>query len=508
METSIVAILKTGNYKYCYENGKFAFYDDRIGDITMENYKPSLYSAIRQEHIIILDLSMCPNVPKVISGFPYVTEIIMPVLTDTIPSIANCPNLEKVTFDASTIKELKEKSFDGWPPIKQISFGEDFEYMSPFCISPIAQIDSLDFAQCKHMYLTDHAFQRCQIKSICLPNHITTLPEYVFCDCPNLAFISAKGVNKIRLNSFRSCNSLEHLKFAEDFNADSLERYFGDEGYDSYRSGIEIGKDDKYSYIWCLTNFMFYYTERLSDEWSNKIFSFNHINKRCICMFFGEIDIYGNYKDYYASNISEGFHKTSSRYMKKTHNGIYVDIEDLQDKAIIYYNEVKTILKTDIRDVINKIEEEVDKLNINDIIDSYETTISEWTKSKIGDDDTFYSETRRCSYYSDAYLETILPSYHSKYKDSGYTTSWPWTSKEKRDEIHLEDIRIREMARNTYSKEAHITYLIKEYVKSISNKSTEVEQYLHIGRAKEVFEQYRYLQGKERVSELNKVMII
>ena len=64
------------------------------------------------------------------------------------------------------------------------------------------------------------------------------------------------------------------------------------------------------------------------------------------------------------------------------------------------------------------------------------------------------------------------------------------------------------MARNTYSKEAHITYLIKEYVKSISNKSTEVEQYLHIGRAKEVFEQYRYLQGKERVSELNKVMII
>ena len=99
METSIVAILKTGNYKYCYENGKFAFYDDRIGDITMENYKPSLYSAIRREHIIILDLSMCPNVPKVISGFPYVTEIIMPVLTDTIPSIANCPNLEKVTFD-------------------------------------------------------------------------------------------------------------------------------------------------------------------------------------------------------------------------------------------------------------------------------------------------------------------------------------------------------------------------------------------------------------------------
>ena len=56
---------------------------------------------------------MCPNVPDVISGFPYVTEIIMPTLTDNIPSIANCPKLGKVAFYPSTIKILKEKSFDG-----------------------------------------------------------------------------------------------------------------------------------------------------------------------------------------------------------------------------------------------------------------------------------------------------------------------------------------------------------------------------------------------------------
>lgn len=113
MKTSLKTILNTGSYKYCYENGKFTFYDNRISDITMGNYNPSLYTAIRQEHIVILDLSMCPNVPKVISGFPHVTEIIMPTLTDIIPSIANCPKLEKVTFDPSTIKILKEKSFDG-----------------------------------------------------------------------------------------------------------------------------------------------------------------------------------------------------------------------------------------------------------------------------------------------------------------------------------------------------------------------------------------------------------
>ena len=50
--------------------------------------------------------------------------------------------------------------------------------------------------------------------------------------------------------------------------------------------------------------------------------------------------------------------------------------------------------------------------------------------------------------------------------------------------------------------------LIKEYIPYIANKSAEVEHYLHIGRAKEVFEQYAYLHGKERVSELNKVIII
>lgn len=508
MKTILTTILNAGNYKYCYENGKFTFYDNRIGDITMVNYNSSLYSAIRQEHVVILDLSMCPNVPKIISGFPYVTEIIMPTLTDNIPSIANCPNLEKVTFDSSTIKILKENSFDGWPPIKQISFGEEFEYMWSSCISPNAQIDSLDFSRCKHMYLTDHAFQRSKIKSISLPDHISELPGYVFFDCPNLASILAIGVIKIYFNALRNCNSLEHLKFAEEFHTDNIDKYFNDDDYDTSRCGIEIGKDDKYSYIWCLTNFRFYYTDRLSDEWSNRIFRFNHINQRSFVMFFGDIDIYSNYKDHYASNISEGFLNTSSRYTKITHNGIYVGYEDLQKNAIEYYYEVNKRLKTDIRDVIEQIEEEVDKLDINNIIDSYETTISEWTKTKIGDDDTFYSETHRCSYYSDAYLETILPSYHCEYKDSGYTTNWPWTSKKEIDEMHLEDSRIREMARKSYSKEAHITYLIKEYIQYIANKSAEVEHYLHIGRAKEVFEQYAYLHGKERVSELNRVIIL
>lgn len=508
MKTSLITILNIGNYKYCYEKGKFTFYDNRIGDITMVNYNSNLFSAIRQERIVILDLSMCPNVPKEISGFPFVTEIIMPTLTDNIPSIANCPKLENVTFDPSSIKILKEKSFDGWPPIKQISFGEDFEYMSSLCISPNAQIDSLDFSLCKHMHLTAHAFQRSRIKSISLPDHITNLPEYVFCGCPNLTSILAIGVIKIGFGALRDCNSLEHLKFAEEFQANNIDKFLVDDDYETLRCGIEIGKDDIYSYIWCLTNFKFYYTERLSDEWSNRIFSFNHMNRRSFLMFFGDIDIYSNYKDHYASNISEGFLKTSSRYTKITHNGIYVGSEDLQKNAIKYYYEVDKRLKTDIRDVIKQIEEEVDKLDINSIIDSYETTISEWTKTKIGDDDTFYSETHRCSYYSDAYLETILPSYHSEYKDSGYTTNWPWTSKKEIDEMHLEDSRIREMARKSYSKEAHITYLIKEYIQYIANKSAEVEQYLHIGRAKEVFEQYGSLHGKERISKLNKVIII
>ena len=36
------------------------------------------------------------------------------------------------------------------------------------------------------------------------------------------------------------------------------------------------------------------------------------------------------------------------------------------------------------------------------------------------------------------------------------------------------------MARKSYSKEDHITYLIKEYIQYIANKSAEVEHYLHL----------------------------
>lgn len=93
---------------------------------------------------------------------------------------------------------------------------------------------------------------------------------------------------------------------------------------------------------------------------------------------FGNFDIYSNYKDHYASNISEGFPKTSWRY-KITHKGINIGVEDLQRNAIQYYYEVNKRLKTDIRDVIKEIEREVDKLDIDSIIDSYETTVSEWT---------------------------------------------------------------------------------------------------------------------------------
>lgn len=106
-------------------------------------------------------------------------------------------------------------------------------------------------------------------------------------------------------------------------------------------------------------------------------------------MLFGSIDIYSNYKDHYASNISEGFLKTTSRYTKTTHNGIYVGSEDLQKNAIQNYYEVNKRLNTYIRDVIKQIEEEVDKLDINSIIDSYKTTVSEWTKTKVGNDDHY-----------------------------------------------------------------------------------------------------------------------
>lgn len=378
--------------------------------------------------------------------------------------------------------------------------------MCSFCISPTAQIDSLDFSRCKHMYLTDHAFQNSQIKSIILPDHISNLSGHVIFNCHKLASITATGVIQINIDTFKYCNSLKHLQFSEKFPTDNIDRYF--KVRDTSLCGIEIGKDDYYSYIWCLTNYEFYYTDLLSDEWSNRIFRFDHIYKHSFLMDFGSIEIYNNYKEHYASNISEGSLKTSGRYIKEIRNGVYVSYENLQENAIKYYYEVNKMLKTDIRDVIKQIEEEVDKLDINNIIDSFKTTIKEWTKTKIGGDDTFFSETHRCSYYSDAYLETILPSYHSEYKDSGYTTDWPWTSKEKIDELHLEDSRIREIARKSYSKEAHITYLIKKYIQDIADKSAEVEQYLHIGRAKEVFERYACLHGKERVSKLNEYIVI
>ena len=49
--------------------------------------------------------------------------------------------------------------------------------------------------------------------------------------------------------------------------------------------------------------------------------------------------------------------------------------------------------------------------------------------------------------YSDSYIDMLLPKKNTSYRNSGYTSKWPWTSKEEKEKFKREDDFFKEKAR-------------------------------------------------------------
>lgn len=499
--------LNEGQYHYRYENDTLSFLDERINDIMLSNYNSKLYNEIRKAKFRVLDLSALNNAPKEICGFEFIEEIRMPILRSVIPEIKKCPRLKTVIFDSKTITRLCENSFRGWPKLRNVSFGIQLKEAECFCLS--GEIDTVDFSECSNLSLREHAFQRSRVRHIILPTNIKSFVDYLFFDCQNLETIIAKGVVDVKYNSFGDVANLKSIKISPQYNKDS---FFKSLRYGlfhrKFKTGILIDSDEQFSYFWSITDFKFYYSYKLAYKDNEDFIGFYIDSKKELK--FGEdtvlIDDESN--TFCISEFEEGKLVLSDRYTKQRKEGVYILApENLQRNAIDSFRKIKELLGTDIREVINKIGDTVQNLNIDSIIDSYKTTIDEYTITKVGDDDRFYSTIITQASYTDDYIETLLPSRHSNYRDSGYTTNWPWTTKEKMEEYEHKDFEIRNNAKTTYSSNDHITFLIKKYLDRLLHMEVEIEQYLHINRAQEIASEYRYLNGLNRVLMLNSIPI-
>lgn len=469
-----------------------------------------IYEAISKcKEINILDFTDSDGIPSYFCKFPFLEEVRIGEKI-ALPIFKDCPRLSRVTFVSEKIQSIDSHSFEGWPHINRLILGEKLAVINSFSLTN-ADISVLDLSQTKLKWLNEHAFQYSKFEKIILPYGIEVLPEYVFFGCQNLKEIVGEGIKEVKWKAFAECPNLSFLKFNEDINYESVHRAINgnssSEDYFLSRCGIIIYNDEYFSYIWCFTDFRFYYAERQDDSLYLKIVHFNRSNNKTINdIGNGIFSISSTYSEYYAERIQlDGFMATSKVYNKIAITG---DKNiDLQREAIILYENLQKNPPKPIKQKIAEFELLVDSLNIDDIISSYETKVDEYVITKVGGDDRFYSEITKGTNYSDPYIDTLLPKQNTSYSDSGYTSKWPWTSKEEKEKFKKEDDFFKTKARKTYNKEIHKNYLIDKYIETLVNNRVEIEEYLHINFATRIFQNSKdTLYGFSKVFKLNMIL--
>lgn len=511
---TLIELLEANKYDYSLDNDTLIFRDARIKDIENWYSNRKLYHAIRADKSIrVLDLSLCPVVPKTINDFPYIEEIRMPILNKVIPSIQQCPNLYHIDYDASTIIWLEQASFRGWPPIDYIKFSSALKRIDSFGFACKAKI--VDFSECINLTLNDHCFQgNDTIRKCVLPRTITKLPSYAFMGCKNLTTLIAPGLRTIVQNSLSGNFKLRRIIFSDKIVSERIIQILHNDDFfrthSNPRAGIILDIDENFIYLFSFENFKFYYTEINPNFNKFDFVSFTHDLSFSHSVECDGILLYGKYAEFHAIKLEDlgisSFYEFSNKYTTHSSMGLCVNTINLQQESYqVLMHEIKEKLNSDLRRNVSEIVSKIESLEIDEIIESYHTTISEWVKTKVGGNDTFYSVVSRGAKYNDPYLETILPTYYSYDKESAYTTRWDYADKTK---WLKEDEQIRKFALTKYNKEEHISFLLRHYVKSLVLESFKTEKYLHISRAIEVLEQTKLLTGKDRIEKLNEIFFI
>ena len=157
--------------------------------------------------------------------------------------------------------------------------------------------------------------------------------------------------------------------------------------------------------------------------------------------------------------------------------GIYVHGEQL-----IYemYNELATINYTNwptLEEVTNALIEfknHIDSINAFEIIDTFEIMEIGHYISRPGKDDHYYEDLYQCLPNDDKYLSHLLPTKqenifydNNAYPSDGYRTGVLLLTEE--------TMQAREKAKEEYSKEKHLAYLIKDFFTNALEKKERTE---------------------------------
>ena len=466
----------------------------------------------------VLDLSGCKGIKDIHPGFSglSITTLILPPDVSELPQVyycpkltriigkglidirrvIGCPMLESIEFNAnirsislpntnirkidlSNLTEIESFSFENCSNLTEIKFS-----------SKLSKIGFSAFKNCTNLYkveLPDHcvilgqAFCGCSsLKFVKLPSDLKVLECDVFSDCVNLREVEGgEQIDVVKKGAFFNCKSLTYLPFnSTKIDSESFECLSED------LIGIVLSTQSL-SIIWCFNDLTFYYSpEQIDLRKKNKIVRFKSTYRFTLLSCKEGLEIKWN-PCQLAAEATVINKQTLVKKIQANGPSVYTDMSE----ALMKYGKLPHALPK-INDLFVETIKKIESLDITSIIDSYKTYAIETQFRKIGGDNTFYHSVKTSIDYSDAYIESLLPTVNEEYSESSCHDYSDEIDKDIQTKYALTDIERRHNAHLIYNKDIHINTNVYNYLNSYIHDSNDMEDVLFIRLAKKVLSYY------------------
>lgn len=485
-----------------------------------------------------------------------VKEIILPDRLENMPMIRGLQELKIIvglglnTFNNETQTDyVGSSNLSYCPKLEEIVFGSNIKNIT-LRNSTIKRINIPETNGELQLEPYGMAYNK-ELEEVHIPQDLKKLPTRLFEGCTKLRTITGgNGIEEIGFGAFGGCSNLhsvpfrmellkenqfisydewmqyepidnqtnwswwvvhgdcahcpkgkwseEHNRWEKECNY-SIKEYCRDNEHKMwkpYKKGVVLRNGD----IWCFDDFTYYKRE---------------VRKIEIELWFTPENVH-KYVEFISPSIifiSEGDH-VNINYNPQDKKALELTFprNKLAETIDFYFEDIS------YEQIVDEITRKVDELDIDVIIDSYETKFSHENFKMNSDTEGEKFSLDRDAIYTDEYLAKLLPPIHDYYddrtaclaRDPDYTNPYKkkyefeqilstFDKKEEDDLLHsfrgtgnifrdahnlkTKDAEVRKEAKEKYSRKGHVNFLVNCKISEIINKKLEIESRLHIKQA-------------------------
>ena len=490
-----------------------------------------------------------------------VKEIILPNRLENMPMIRGLQELNKIVgLGLNTFKNETRTDYIGGsnlsdcPKLEEIVFGSNIKNIT-LRNSTIKRINILETNGELQLEPYGMAYNK-ELEEVHIPQGLKKLPTRLFEGCTKLRTITGgNDIEEIGFGAFGGCTNLhsvpfkiellkenqfisydewmqyepidhqtkwwnhgdcahcpkgkwseEHHRWEEKCNY-SITEYCRDneqQMWKPYKKGVVLRNGD----IWCFDDFTYYKRKWTETELELLSFPSSSLIPKWV-----NVHKYVEFISPSITFISEGDHvNINYNPQDKKALGLTFPYNKLAETIDFYFEDIS------YEQILDEIKRKVDELDIDAIIDSYETKFSYGSFQMNSDTEGERYRLDRDAIYTDEYLAKLLPPIHDYYDDrtachacypdntNPYKKKYEFgqilstfDKKEGDDFLHsfcgtgnifrdahnlkTKDAEVRKEAREKYSRKGHMDFLVNCRISEIINKKLEIESRLHIKQA-------------------------